>query len=114
MKSFATLALAAATLTTTTDANSLRVHRGMSKHTTMLIQKLAAKYDCEAAGDIVQTVENIVEANTEQIAHVTETCTQDHSERVARLEALNNKLAADNKHVDDTVAAETVRLLGII
>ena len=80
MKSFAAIALAATTLTATTDAAKLRAStRGVPNQFATLIKGLATHYDCEAPGDIVQTIENIeqkhiaaVQSCTSQLQHLEE------------------------------------------
>ena len=115
MKSFATIALAAATLTITTDAATLRTsNMAMSKKNLATIKALADKYDCEAAGDIDQTITNIEDNNQIEIDTLTETCTTSTTTHTADLAALESSFAISYNGVDAAIAEETASLLGPI
>ena len=115
MKSFATIALVATTLTTTTDAAQLRAsNMGMSKKHLAVIKDLANHYDCEAAGDIAQTIDNIERSNIAAVASTTQTCTESHSTHEADMTAMESKFNVDYNRVDSVIAEETTDLMGPI
>ena len=115
MKSFATIALVATTLTTTTDAAQLRAsNMGMSKKHLAVIKDLANHYDCEAAGDIAQTIDNIERENIAAVASTTQTCTESHSTHEADMTAMESKFNVDYNRVDSVIAEETTDLMGPI